>query len=190
MIDKNLERLLELAKKALLPGDFILSSGEKSSFYFDGRKMTFSSEGMALVSEMVWESIAELQLDAIGGPTLGADPIVAATVMTARFNKAGLDGFVVRKEKKEHGTQELIEGDVPRESRVAIVDDTATTGASLLRAIEIAENAGYCILCVIVLLDWELGASQKIRDRGYNLQSFLVGNLETGEISIAPKGSH
>jgi len=190
MVDKNQERLFELASEALLEGDHTLSSGKKSPYYFDGRKVTLSSEGVALVGEMFWKSIAKFQLDAIGGPIFGAVPIVLATVLTARFNGAQLDGFAVRQEKKEHGTQKRIEGAIPRESRVAIVDDTATTGDSLLETIEVAENAGYRILCVIVLLDWGCGASQKIRDRGYNLQSFLEGNLEIGEISIAPNRSH
>ena len=187
MTSKGQERLLKLAKACLLEGEYAFTSGQKSAYYFDGRMITLSSEGLMLVGEMVWESIAMLQVDAIGGPTLGADPIIAATMLTARLNGRKLDGFIVRAQERAHGTQKRTEGYTPSQANVVIVEDAVSTGASVFRAIEAAEEEGCHVIRVIALLDWQLGGSEKLHEKGYDFRPFLVGNIATGTISLAPK---
>ena len=192
MLDIRPERLANLARACLLKGDYTLSSGQKRSYYFDGRRLTLSSKGLMLVAEMVWDSLCELELpiDAIGGPTLGADPIVAGTMMVAYLNGKQLDGFLVRPRPKEHGTQGQIEGCLRPGANVVIVDDTTTTGTSALMAIEAAENRECRVAKVIVVLDWQQGGSEELREHGYNFQPLLIGDIDKGVISPFPKRPH
>jgi len=181
------ERLLELARAQLLEGEYTFSSGTKSNYYLDGRMITFSSEGALLVGELVWEAIENLPLVAIGGPALGAVPIVSATQVVARLQGRDLPGFVVREATKEHGTQKSVEGILPFQGGVAIVEDAVSTGGSVFRAIHAAEEAGCNVLRVIALLDWQLGGSTELRERGYDFRPLLVGDLSTGMLSITPE---
>lgn len=143
-------------------GEFTLVSGRKSKFYFDSKKTTLSSEGAYLVAAQLLQMIRELPIDAeaIGGMTLGADPIVAAVAALSHLAKAPLDAFIVRKEAKEHGTGRQIEGMLNASSRVIIVDDVVTTGGSTLKAIEAAEQAGHRVVAVVCLVDREEGGAQ------------------------------
>ena len=130
------EELLQLAeeRRALTYGDFTLSSGLKSSYYFDGRRLTLDSKGAYLVGMAFWLLLQGDEVEAIGGPTLGADPIVTSVALTGHLQGKPIDAFIVRKDAKGHGTGQLIEGPLARGSRVAIVDDSCSTGASLIHA--------------------------------------------------------
>ncbi|MDL1955551.1 MAG: orotate phosphoribosyltransferase [Candidatus Desulfofervidus auxilii] len=147
---------------------FKLSSGKYSDFYIDGKKTTLTGEGMALVGEVIWKEIKNLNIDAVGGLTLGADPIVCAVVMQAFKDGKKIDGFIVRKEPKGHGTKSWIEGNIKKGMKVVIVEDVVTTGASALKAIERAEEAGLKVIKVIILVDREEGGKQAIEEKGYD----------------------
>jgi orotate phosphoribosyltransferase len=154
------EALLNLLKQqsAYKFGDFTLSSGKKSDFYVDCRKVTLHPEGARLIAKLVLEKLKGLKVDAIGGLTLGADPIIASVVALSN-----LPGFIVRKKAKEHGTKQRIEGILQFGWSVVIVEDVATTGGSALEAIEAAEAAGARVVKVISVVDREEGAAEPLR---------------------------
>lgn len=179
--DPRLARLKALVEeRAVLHGDFTLASGLKSTYYFDGRRVTHDPEGITLIGALVDEMLAGLGVDAIGGPSVAANPIITATQIAAFGKGRRLGGFFIRGEQKQHGTQQLIEGNLPREAgaRVALVDDTLTTGGSLERSIEAVEKAGCRVAKVITLVDRQQGGAQRLRQRGYDFQSIL---LATGD---------
>lgn len=134
---------------------FKLSSGEMSDFYFDLRRATLSPEGQFLIGNIMLEKIEELGLkpDAIGGLTMGADPVATATAFASYLRGNPIEAFVIRKEPKSHGTMRQVEGNVETGDKVIILDDVLTTGNSTIKAIEAARAAGLNILCAIVLLD-------------------------------------
>ncbi len=159
------ERLKELlSEHSLMFGDFTLVSGKKSKFYFDSKKTTLIPEGAYLVSREILRIIREegIQAEAIGGMTLGADPIVCPVSALSYQEGPPLRAFIVRKEAKEHGTGRQIEGNLRPGCRVIVVDDVVTTAGSTLRAIEAVERAGYEIAAVICLVDREEGGTEKL----------------------------
>ena len=130
-------RLKPLVAKCVLHGDFTLSSGRKSDFYFDGRLVTLSPEGLYLVAEAVLAMIEGQAVAAVGSIPVGADPMTGAAVALAGERGINLSGFLVRKEPKKHGTGKQVEGpQPPAGARVVILEDTITTGGSVLRGIE------------------------------------------------------
>jgi orotate phosphoribosyltransferase len=171
------ERLIALLKRdALRTGTFTLASGRTSHYYVDGRKVTLSAEGAAVLGAGVLDQIADLpDVSAIGGLTLGADPIVGATLAAA--GARGLThwrGFLVRKEAKGHGTGKLVEGPLEPPARVVIVDDVATTGGSSLQAVDAVEALGCTVARVVVMLDRLEGAAQAFAARGLDFQALLT----------------
>ncbi len=184
------QRLLELALElgALKYGDFTLSSGKKSSYYFDGRLLSLNPEGADLIGRSLLPIIRESLVDAIGGPTLAADPIVTAVTLASYSLGKGIPGFIVRKETKEHGTAQLVEGHITPGSRVAIVDDTCTTGGSLFHAIEAAESYGCKVVKVIAVLDRREGGTEELTRRGYDFVSLMAANSE-GQIEVVSRPS-
>ena len=177
------ERLLELMlEKSLKRGDFVLSSGLRSSYYFDGRLTTLWPEGAYLVGKRVFQLAREAGAEAIGGPTLGADPIVAAAALVSWLEGKPLPAFIVRREPKKHGMQRYIEGHLPPGGQVAIVDDVVTTGGAILRAIEAVEGEGCRVMRVIALLDRQQGGSDELRRRGYDFTPLFLAD-PTGEIT-------
>lgn len=181
-------RLLALAleRSAIRYGDFTLSSGRKSAYYFDGRLLSLDPEGAHLIGKAMLPLLNEAGVAAIGGPTLGADPIVAAVAMASWQQGTPLPAFIVRKEAKEHGTAQLIEGPLPPPgTSVAIVDDACTTGGSLFHAIAAAEAAGCTVALVMAVLDRNEGGSDTIRQRGYRFASLLAAGTDG---SIRPSG--
>ena len=180
------ERLLELAleRGAIRYGDFTLSSGRKSTYYFDGRLLSLDPEGAHLIGNALLSVIGGLDdagIAAIGGPTLGADPIVAAVAMASWQSAEGgrpLPAFIVRKEAKGYGMAQLIEGPLPAGARVAIVDDACTTGGSLFHAIDAAEEAGCTVGLVLAVLDRNEGGSDAIRERGYRFAALLTAGAD------------
>ena len=169
------DKLLALSIKlrALTYGDFILSSGQRSDYYFDGRRLTLDPEGAYTVATAFIGLLEKGKIQAIGGPTLGADPIVSTVSLLSYMKGIPIAAFIVRGSAKEHGTQNSIEGPLRKGSRVAIVDDTCTTGASLLRSIEAAEGVGCTVVKVMSILDRHQGGSQMLIERGYSFVSLL-----------------
>jgi len=146
---------------------FKLRSGKMSDVYIDAKAVTLTAQGMPLVGEAVWEKIATLEAQAIGGLTLGADPIAYATALFAALTGRGkLDVFIVRKEAKAHGTGKGIEGPVAPGKRVIVVDDVVTTGGATLTAIERVLEAGMEILKVVPLVDRQEGGREAIEALG------------------------
>lgn len=157
---------------AVKTGEFTLSSGKKSNFYVDCRKVTLHPQGAKLIGKIILDKIKGLKVAAIGGLTLGADPITSAVVTLS-----DIPGFIVRKKAKEHGTQQRIEGIIAKGFNVVIVEDVATTGASALQAIEAVEAIGAKVVKVIAVVDREEGAKEALKNYDFEpifLKSDLV----------------
>jgi orotate phosphoribosyltransferase len=178
-------QLLQVAveRGALKYGNFTLTSGRKSSYYFDGRLLSLDPEGADLIARALLPILRESRADAVGGLTLGADPIVAAVALASYREGRRVPGFIVRKEAKSHGTTQAIEGPLPTGCRVAIVDDTCTTGGSLLHAIAAAEAAGCTVVKVIALLDRREGGGDELRRRGYDFVALMAASPD-GKIEV------
>lgn len=141
---------------------FKLASGAKSDVYIDIKKTVLSSEGMELVGRVVFDVIKDLEIDGVGGLTLGADPIAYATALVSNMSGKPLEAFVIRKEPKKHGTQRWLEGNLKEGARVVIIEDVATTGASTVKAIERAQEAGLEVVLILALVDREEGGRENI----------------------------
>ncbi|MBI4430706.1 MAG: orotate phosphoribosyltransferase [Candidatus Omnitrophica bacterium] len=161
--------LLELlCSKAVIYGPRVLASGKTSYYYIDGKQVTLDARGSYLTGRCIFEVIKSAGVQAIGGPTLGADPIVGAVLAEAGRQGTALQGFIVRKETKDHGTSKLIEGAVLRRgSRVALVEDVITTGGSVLKVVHAIEQAGAKVVQIIALVDREEGALSKLASYHY-----------------------
>lgn len=176
---ENLEELKQkllvlLKKEALKRGRFVLSSGKISNYYLDGRIITLTPEGAYLVASIILEMIKNEDIDAVGGPTLGADPIVGAIAALSHIKQTPMKTFIVRKATKEHGTQRQIEGPALKEkSKVILVDDVATTGKSLVEAKEALDKIGVVVTRSIVIVDREEGAKENLAKAGLKLESIF-----------------
>jgi orotate phosphoribosyltransferase len=155
----------QIKAKAVVHGKVILSSGKEADYYVDLRRITLDSVAAPLVGEVMLELTKDLDFDAVGGLTLGADPVATAMMHVAARNGRTLDSFVVRKEGKAHGLQRRIEGPDVAGKRVLAVEDTSTTGGSVLTAVEALKEAGAIVVGVAVIV--ERGAEQAIKDAGY-----------------------
>ncbi len=184
-VSPSAQRLLNLslARGALKYGEFTLSSGKTGSYYFDGRLLSLDPEGAMLIGQALLPLIRQAGAQAVGGPTLAADPIVTAVALASQEEGDGIPAFIVRKETKEHGMGQLIEGPLVAGSRVAIVDDTCTTGGSLLHAIAAAEALGCSVVKVIALLDRREGGGDELRRRGYDFTALMAATPE-GKIEV------
>ena len=174
VVERLLERALE--KEALKYGEFILSSGQRSRYYFDGRLLSLDPEGSYLLGKALLPKVREAKVDAVGGPTLGADPVVSAVALTSHIEGTPVPAFIVRGDAKSHGTRQQIEGPLVPGSRVVIIDDVCSTGGSLFHAIEAAEEAGCKVVKVIAVLDRLQGGSAELRIRGYDFECLLVAD--------------
>jgi orotate phosphoribosyltransferase len=169
------QALLDLVRhKALKFGEFTLASGKKASYYLDGKQVTLDSAGARLVGEGILDLLAGRLPDAVGGMSIGADPITAAVITVAGTRGVALRGFMVRKESKGHGTQRYLEGPVVPGERVVIVEDVVTTGGSSLLAIERCEEFGLTVERVVAIIDRLEGGRQAFTDRGYAFDSLLT----------------
>jgi orotate phosphoribosyltransferase len=154
-------RLLELYKnRAVSFGRFTLASGKESTYYIDSKKAIFNSEILALLAEVLWEMTKDLNIQAMGGLEVGAIPMAAAAAV--RYQAAGtpLEAFFVRKQVKEHGSKQRVEGRVSSGDRVAIIDDVLTTGGSVVQAIEEVEKMGAKVVVVVCIVDRLEGARE------------------------------
>ena len=185
-MSETVDRLLELAleRGAIKYGDFTLTSGKKSSYYFDGRLLSLDPEGAHLIAQALIPLLREAGAKAVGGTTLGADPMVAAVALASHLGGGAIPAFIVRKESKSHGTKQNIEGPLIPGSNVAIVDDVCTTGGSLFHAIEAAEKAGCKVVKVVSILDRKEGGSEEMRKRGYDFSALLAATPD-GKIEPA-----
>ncbi len=169
------DALKKLVKdKALKFGDFTLVSGKKATYYLDGKQVTLDATGARLVGAGILERITDPLPDAVGGMSIGADPITAAILTLAGTRDLPLKGFMVRKEAKEHGLKRYIEGPVASGDRVVIVEDVVTTGRSSLLAIERAESFGLIVQGVVAIIDRLEGGENAFREKGIPFQSLLT----------------
>ena len=171
------KRLLALLiEKSYENREVILSSGKKSNFYIDVKQTALNAEGMNLLGNLLFEKVMSGEkVEAIGGITMGADPLACAVSMWSIFQKKPLHAFFIRKEPKSHGTAQWIEGMKNLKSKmpVAILEDVVTTGASTLRAIERAKQAGLVVKRVIAVVDRQEGGKETIEKEGYKLESLF-----------------
>ena len=172
------ERLKSLLlERSVRLGDFTLSSGAESQYYVDARRTTMTAEGQRLTGKIAYDLIDEAGWDVthVGGLTLGADPVTYAIAHHSASRERALDGFTVRKEAKGHGTGQQIEGGLPPDARVVIVEDAVTSGASAIRAIEAVREHGATIAGVICLVDREEGGRAKLAELGVPLVAAFTG---------------
>ncbi len=173
------ERLKEiLIRESLLRGDFTLASGQKSSFYLDVRRTSMHPEGAALCAELILEELADLEPAAIGGPVLGAAPLVGAIAAESFRLGRPVPTFLVRKEAKGHGTAKLIEGHFPRGETVGLVEDVVTTGGSALRALAVTRGEGAKVSRLVCVVDREQGGTAAFAEQQVELRAlFTVSEL-------------
>jgi orotate phosphoribosyltransferase len=167
--------ILDLVRQhALQFGDFTLASGKKASFYLDCRRLTLDSRGASVIANGLLNLCGPDFPAAVGGMELGAVPITAAMLCVAHDRKLPLRGFVVRKERKEHGKGQQIEGPVKPGDEVVIVEDVVTTGGSSLKAIEACREFGLKVSRVVAIVDRQAGGTEAFRAVGCEFQSLLT----------------
>jgi orotate phosphoribosyltransferase len=154
----------EILKKAVVHGKVILSSGKEADYYVDLRRVTLDSTAAPLVGDVMLDLVKDWEFDAVGGLTLGADPVATAIMHIAAQKGKKIDSFVVRKAEKAHGLQRRIEGPDVKGKRVVAVEDTSTTGGSVLTAVEALREAGAIVVGVAVIV--ERGAKGKVTEAG------------------------
>ena len=166
-----------LLERSVRLGDFTLSSGAKSSYYIDARQTTMTAEGQRLTGKIAYTLIEEAGWDVshVGGLTLGADPVAYAIAHHSTGRGRTLDGFTVRKEPKDHGTGQQIEGGLPTDARVVVVEDAVTTGGSAILAIEVLRKYGASVAGVICLVDREEGGRSRLDELGVPLLAVFTG---------------
>lgn len=154
----------------------VLTSGEWSDWYIDGKQTALNPKGLALIGELFFERLRGSGIEAVGGPTMGADPIVTAISLVSQLRGEPLPAFIVRKEPKFHGTSAWIEGmaNLRRGMRVAIVEDVVTTGGSILHAIHRAQAEGLQVARVLVLVDRQEGGRENLKKAGFELESIFT----------------
>ncbi len=173
MYDKQL--LCDLFReRALKFGDFTLASGKKAKYYLDGKQITLHSKGLQQVSEGLLDLIDLENVEAVGGMSIGADPIVAGVLSAAAARGKELIGFLVRKESKGHGTNKYVEGPLKPGMKVAIVEDVVTTGGSSLLAVDRVEEFGAKVVQVLSIIDRMEGGAKNFAARNLPLQSLLT----------------
>ncbi len=166
----------EILNKAVVHGKVILSSGKEADYYVDLRRITLDSVAAPLVGEVMLELTKDWDYEAVGGLTLGADPVATAMMHVAGQQGRKLDSFVVRKAEKAHGLQRRIEGPDVAGKRVLAVEDTSTTGGSVLAAVEALKEAGAIVVGVAVIV--ERGAAQTVSDAGLEYRAaFQLSDL-------------
>jgi orotate phosphoribosyltransferase len=185
MSEQSRKRLLELFQtRAVSFGRFMLASGKESSYYINSKKAIFNAEAVWLLSDLLWDLTRDLNIQAIGGLEVGAIPLATATAQ--RYHQEGrtLEGFYVRKQVKDHGSQERVEGILQPGWRVAVVDDVLTTAGSILQAIAEVERIGAAVVLVSCIVDRLEGARERLTPR-YNYQPLFtirdLGILPSGE---------
>jgi orotate phosphoribosyltransferase len=192
MARDEIERLRDLMQRHCFRyGDFTLSSGGKSKFYYNGKRVTLRPSAARLIGEALAPAVIASSAEAVGGPALGAVPIAMAVGLAAEAKGHDLPVFVVRVEQKQHGAKDLIAEPYSDDSseavsngrKAAIVEDTITTGGSVLKAVEAVEAAGAEVVLIAVLVERHEGGAGALRAKGYDVASLFHAN-EAGELSI------
>lgn len=168
-------RLIEiLNERSVRFGSFVLASGKESDFYVDGRQTTLDPEGSWLISELILDQLHK-DVEAVGGLTMGADPVACALSAVSWQKGRPIPAFLIRKQPKGHGLKRCVEGRdrLPEGAKVCIVEDTTTTGGSLLEAIEKAENEGLVVVQTLTVVDREEGASERLAQAGHTLEALV-----------------
>lgn len=173
------QRLKEIIlEKSYRKGTFTLTSGKTSDFYIDGKQTTLSAEGAYLCGKLLFDLIKKegQTIDAVGGMTLGADPLVTAVSLISFLEKQPIPAFIVRKEAKGHGTGNYIEGlkNMEQGCTVALVEDVVTTGGTLLKVIERVEAAGFKVGLVVTVVERQEGGEDALAKAGYKLASIFT----------------
>ena len=167
-----------LLEKSYRKGTFTLTSGKTSDFYVDGKQTTLDAEGSYLCGKLLFKLIQEESepIGAVGGMTLGADPLVTAVSLVSFLEGAPIPAFIVRKEAKGHGTGNYIEGlkNMAAGCRVALVEDVVTTGGTLIKVIERVEAAGFQVGLVVTIVDRQEGGAAVLADKGYPLKALFT----------------
>ncbi|HJN58609.1 MAG TPA: orotate phosphoribosyltransferase [Dehalococcoidia bacterium] len=183
MKEKYLTALLNRINhlKAFKTGDFLLSSGKKSDFYFDGRLLTLDPEALNAITELFLNIIREKKVNFIGGPATASIPIISSLVLSSFDNNKKnpnelISGFFVRNNLKTHGTGNIIEGHLLEKSRVIIIDDTLTTGNSILQTIKHVEKKQCDIVEILTILDRNEKGKMNLNNLGYKVTSLLIYN--------------
>ncbi len=173
-LKRRLARIL--IEKSYKEGDFVLSSGRKSDYYFDCRVTALHPEGSWLIGKLFNVILADVDIKGVGGMTLGADPLVSSTTVISHELGRPLAGLLVRKEAKGHGTGQYVEGlgNFVQGDKVAMLEDVVTTGSSLLKACTRVSDAGLNIVTVCTILDRQEGGREILNDNGYNLLSLFT----------------
>lgn len=182
------DRLVQiLAERSARRGNFTLASGRQSTLYIDARLTTMSPDGLALIGPLALEVLSRSgwQVDAVGGLTLGADPISYAIAYASASTPTPLRSFTVRKEAKQHGTGKLIEGPFRHADHVAIVEDVITTGGSAVRAVEAVRAAGGIVSGIISLVDREEGGKEAIAELGLPVISLVTASQIVARLDAA-----
>lgn len=164
------ESLLKLIQeKAVVRGERTLASGKISNYYIDGKQVTLSAQGLFLTAKVMLPMIQAVGANAVGGPTLGADPIAAAVSLLSSQSGKPVKAFIIRKEAKDHGMQKMIEGpSLETGDKVVMVEDVITTGGSVLKAIQEVEKLGAKVIKVICLVDRNEGAGETLAKYQYS----------------------
>ena len=173
MYDKR-ELMGLFRERALKFGDFTLASGRKAKYYLDGKQVTLHSRGLRQVSLGLLELLRGVDFDAVGGMSIGADPIVAGVLTVAAEQGRDLKGFLVRKESKGHGTQKYVEGPLEPGEQVVIVEDVVTTGGSSLLAIDRVQEFGAKVVQVLAIVDRMEGGAAQFAARDVPFRSLLT----------------
>lgn len=173
------QRLKEiLLEKSYRKGTFTLTSGKTSDFYIDGKQTTLSAEGAYLCGKLILKLIneADMVIEAVGGMTLGADPIVTAVSIASFLKNTPIPAFIVRKEAKGHGTGNYIEGlsNMKEGCNVALVEDVVTTGGTLIKVIDRVEEAGFKVGLVVTIVDRQEGGAEALEKAGYPLKALFT----------------
>ncbi|WP_448321347.1 orotate phosphoribosyltransferase [Streptomyces sp. CO7] len=165
MSDVRGELLQQIKDKAVVHGKVTLSSGLEADYYIDLRRITLDGTAAPLVGQVLLDLTEDLEFDAVGGLTMGADPVAAAMLHAAAARGRTVDAFVVRKAAKAHGLQKRVEGPDIAGRRVLVVEDTSTTGGSPLTAVEAVREVGAEVVAVVTIVDRATGAAEIIQDK-------------------------
>jgi len=173
------QRLKEiLLEKSYRKGSFTLTSGKTSDFYIDGKQTTLSAEGSYLCGKLLFQLLQKspIPIDAVGGMTLGADPLVTAVSIASFLEKKPIPAFIVRKEAKGHGTGNYIEGlkNMAEGCTVALLEDVVTTGGTLIKVIERVEAAGFKVGLIATVVERQEGGTEALAKAGYTLESVFT----------------